>query len=198
MPHSALVYGNQGSCLFTGCYECCVTETKLRWQRFHKWYLIIERCQCKHTLPKDNYLFYLSHTWCLVFMRISIIKILKPDPPGTSNQVTPLMHKAHLLTIALTIWHSSCVMPLLWVFNHSDLLSYIWIPWKHLIPSESRHGERKFVTLGSASAELSLVSFCKPDLVYYIVFCGILSLCFLLVCVCHFQNQTFQDLNQQL
>lgn len=29
------------------------------------------------------------------------------------------------------------------------------------------------MTLGSASAELSLVSLCKPDLVYSTVFCGI-------------------------
>lgn len=58
--------------------------------------------------------------------------ILKPDSPGTglnlrsSDQVALLMHEAELL--ALTLQYSSCDMLLLWVFNNSDLLSYIWIP----------------------------------------------------------------------
>lgn len=39
---------------------------------------------------------------------------------------------------------SSYDMLLLWVFNYSDLLSYIWTPWKHFSPSGSRHrGSKK-------------------------------------------------------
>lgn len=52
---------------------------------------------------KQNYLFY--HTWCPVYMRTSIIKILKPDLPGregcsvglyprSSNQMTLLTYEA--------------------------------------------------------------------------------------------------------